>query len=519
MKIKHKLSWGFGLMAVLVLMVALLALRSLSREHEQFERYSRELGARLALAHQLEDAANARAIGARNLVLVADATQRETERQAVLAAHEAVGRSLSQLKALLAAQGEHAAGEQRFVADIEQVEQAYGPVALGIARLAMEGRHDEAVRRMNEDCRPLLARLTGSVGAYVRHGDEQAAEALEQAEAAYATSRAVMLAACALAMLLAAALAWAITRAVTVPIGTAVRVAQSVAAGDLGTPIDARRQDEPGQLLQSLATMRDNLVSLVSEVRRNAEGVAAASTQIAHGNHDLSRRTEQQAAALQQTAASMDELGSTVRHNADSALQADGLAQAASGIATQGGAAVAQVVQTMRGLEDSSRRIGEIIGVVDGIAFQTNILALNAAVEAARAGEHGRGFAVVAGEVRSLAQRCAEAAKDVRALIDDSVSRVAQGTAQADRAGATMAEVQQAVSRVTALMGEINNASAEQSRGMAQVGQAVNQMDQATQQNAALVEQSAAAAASLRQQAQRLVQAVAVFRLGSGQAA
>jgi methyl-accepting chemotaxis protein len=245
--------------------------------------------------------------------------------------------------------------------------------------------------------------------------------------------------------------------------------------------------------------------------------VATASAQIASGNSDLSGRTEEQASALEQTAASMEQLGSTVRQNADNARQANQLALNASTVAVQGGDVVAQVVGTMKGINDSSRKIADIIGVIDGIAFQTNILALNAAVEAARAGEQGRGFAVVASEVRSLAQRSAEAAKEIKGLITASVERVAQGTQQADLAGETMTEVVGAIRRVTDIMGEISAASSEQSTGVAQVGEAITQMDQATQQNAALVEESAAAADSLQRQAQELVQAVAVFRLDDAQ--
>ena len=264
----------------------------------------------------------------------------------------------------------------------------------------------------------------------------------------------------------------------------------------------------------SLNAMHQSLASVVSDVRNNADSVAVASEQIAKGNADLSRRTEQQASALQQTAASMDELSSTVQQNADNARQVNQLALGASQVAVKGGTVVQEVVGAMQDIHASSRQIGDIVGVIDSIAFQTNILALNAAVEAARAGEQGKGFAVVAAEVRTLAQRSAQAAREIKQLITDSATRVSQGTELADLAGATMAEVLQSIQRVTDLMGEISNASDEQSAGVAQVGQAMSQMDQVTQQNASLVEESAAAASSLKSQAQRLVQAVAIFRLG-----
>jgi methyl-accepting chemotaxis protein len=290
-------------------------------------------------------------------------------------------------------------------------------------------------------------------------------------------------------------------------------VAERVREGDLTQPVLDTARDEFSPLLQALQQMQDSLTHVVGAVRQSADGVATASSEISSGNHDLSRRTEQQASSLQQTAASMEQLGGTVRQNADNASQANQLAQGASRVAQEGGTVVAEVVDTMKGIHESSRRIADIIGTIDGIAFQTNILALNAAVEAARAGEQGRGFAVVAGEVRSLAQRSAEAAREIKGLITASVDQVARGNTLAARAGGTMDDVVAAIQRVTDIMGEISAASTEQSSGVNQVGQAVTQMDQATQQNAALVEQSAAAAESLKQQANQLVQAVAVFKL------
>lgn len=287
---------------------------------------------------------------------------------------------------------------------------------------------------------------------------------------------------------------------------------QRVTAGDLATPVPLKAGDNTS-VMALLSQMQASLARVVASVRQNSESVATASAQIAQGNQDLSSRTEQQASALQQTAATMEELGTTVRNNADNARQANQLAQGASAVAGQGGEVVSKVVATMRGINDSSRKIGDIISVIDGIAFQTNILALNAAVEAARAGEQGRGFAVVASEVRSLAQRSAEAAKEIKALIGRSVEQVDQGTVLVDQAGKTMGEIVGSIQRVTDIVAEITAASVEQSSGVHQVGEAVSQMDQATQQNAALVEESAAAAESLKSQAQQLVQAVAVFQL------
>ncbi len=344
---------------------------------------------------------------------------------------------------------------------------------------------------------------------------EIAGRAEVEAQASYDQAWIEMLASASISLALGVLLAWRITRSVVRPTREATEVARRVAGGDLGSRIHIEGRDEPAELLTALRDMQVNLCTIVATVRGNAEGVATASAQIAQGNQDLSSRTEQQASALQQTAASMEQLGGTVKSNADNASQADRLAHGASEVAQRGGEVVAQVVDTMRGIDDASKKIVNIIGVIDGIAFQTNILALNAAVEAARAGEQGRGFAVVAGEVRSLAQRCAEAAKEIKSLIAASAGRVEHGVTLVSQAGTTMQEVATAIEHVTHIMGEISTASGEQSDGVVQVGAAITQMDRNTQQNAALVEESAAAAESLKTQAQRLVDAVAVFRLAA----
>ena len=319
-------------------------------------------------------------------------------------------------------------------------------------------------------------------------------------------------------VLVALLLAVSIIRSVTRPIAQAVEIAHHIASGDLTQKIVVTGRDETGRLMAAMQTMQDALGAVVSSVRQGAEGVATASAQIAQGNQDLSSRTEQQASALEETSASMEEMGSTAQQNADNARAASQLALSASTVAQQGGEVVGQVVSTMREIQHSSQKINDIIGVIDGIAFQTNILALNAAVEAARAGEQGRGFAVVAGEVRTLAQRSAEAAKEIKQLINASVERVEQGTTLVDQAGSTMQEVVQSIQRVTDIVGEISSASQEQNAGVSQVSEAVSNMDQATQQNAALVEESASAATSLQQQADQLLKAVSVFRIAGASA-
>ena len=318
------------------------------------------------------------------------------------------------------------------------------------------------------------------------------------------------------ALAIGAACGWLLTRSITRPLAHAVGLARQVASGDLTADIRAESRDEVGDLVLALKTMNDNLLKTVTEVRAGTETIVTASQQIASGNLDLSSRTEQQASSLEETASSMEELTSTVRQNADNARQANVLAKNASQIAAHGGEVVSQVVDTMASINASSKKIGDIIAVIDGIAFQTNILALNAAVEAARAGEQGRGFAVVASEVRNLAQRSAAAAKEIRGLISDSVTKVEAGGRLVDEAGVTMQEIVQGIGRVTDIMADITSASAEQSTGIEQVNEAITQMDGVTQQNAALVEEAAAAAASLQEQATTLAQLVSVFNVGHG---
>ncbi|MDO8449601.1 MAG: methyl-accepting chemotaxis protein [Rhodoferax sp.] len=369
---------------------------------------------------------------------------------------------------------------------------------------------------VTEKIRPLYTPVGAGIEALMKLQLDEAKKEFDAAEARYVTIRIIAISSIVAGVLFAFVFGLALVRGIARSLTQAMDAANAVAQGDLSHPIPVGGQDEVAQLLKALSAMQQSLAKVVSTVRSGSEGVATASAQIASGNHDLSSRTEQQASALEETAASMEELSSTVKQNADSARQANQLALNASTVAVRGGEVVAQVVDTMKGINDSSKKISDIISVIDGIAFQTNILALNAAVEAARAGEQGRGFAVVASEVRSLAGRSADAAKEIKSLINASVERVDQGSVLVDQAGTTMSEVVSSIKRVTDLMGEISAASNEQSQGVSQVGEAVSQMDQVTQQNAALVEEMAAAASSLKSQAQDLVNTVAVFKLSAG---
>ncbi|MFC7462117.1 methyl-accepting chemotaxis protein [Hydrogenophaga defluvii] len=388
-----------------------------------------------------------------------------------------------------------------------------------LIELSRTNRNDQARTLLRGESQKMFDEGSNRLLELVDLNTKGGQDASAYADQVYASSRIALIVASAIAVVLAVVAAALFSRWLSRQLGGephyAVAVASQIADGKLAMDVLTRAGDNQS-ILAAMARMREQLAGVVGQVRQNAESVASASAQIATGNQDLSGRTEEQASALEETAASMEELSTTVKQNADNASQANQLAVSASSVAVKGGAEVQEVVATMRSINEASRRIADIIGVIDGIAFQTNILALNAAVEAARAGEQGRGFAVVASEVRNLAQRSANAAKEIKELISASTQRVDQGTTLVDQAGHTIQEVVDAIRRVTDIMGEITAASAEQSAGVSQIGEAVTQMDQATQQNAALVEESAAAADGLRQQAAQLLQVVSVFQLPAG---
>jgi len=401
-----------------------------------------------------------------------------------------------------------------LLAKVSDARNAYrGPRADLLARKAAGEDVQDALTTV---LKPLAVSYLDAIGQIDQFQLESFNRGLAQVDEKAQSGSQILLAGGALALLIGAWLGYLLSRSIRDPIRMATQHAQQISVGNLTEHIHSSGRDEAAEMLTALKDMQQSLIKMVSQVRSGSQRVADASAEIAQGNNDLSARTEQQASALEQTAASMEQLGATVKQNSDGARQANQLALSASAVAVQGGEVVAQVVDTMKGINDSSRRIADIISVIDGIAFQTNILALNAAVEAARAGEQGRGFAVVASEVRSLAGRSAEAAKEIKSLIGASVERVEQGSAQVEKARDTMTEVVGSIRRVTDLMGEISAASNEQAMGVAQVGEAVAQMDQTTQQNAALVEQMAAAASSLKSQAQELVGTVAAFKVEGG---
>ncbi|MDP9901102.1 methyl-accepting chemotaxis protein [Variovorax ginsengisoli] len=395
----------------------------------------------------------------------------------------------------------------------------YRELAETALRLDREEKDAEALALMTSSVTPAFQKVDDLLSDLVDFNVELGKKANQEGGDVAASSRHAIWTLIALALALSTIISLLISRSITRPLGgepsQVVDAANAIAEGDLSRTIAVKSGDSESAVAR-MAVMQENLAKVVHTVRHNAESVAAASSQIAQGNQDLSSRTEEQASALEETAASMEQLSTTVKQNADNAQQANQLSQTASKVAEQGGSVVSRVVGTMREINESSRRISDIISVIDGIAFQTNILALNAAVEAARAGEQGRGFAVVAGEVRTLAQRSAEAAKEIKALIATSVGRVAQGSSLVDEAGRTMEDVVRSIGQVNQIVAGISRASGEQSTGVTQIGEAIGQMDEATQQDAALVEQSAAAAQNLRDQAQQLVQAVAVFKLSGG---
>ncbi|MGE8656466.1 MAG: methyl-accepting chemotaxis protein [Achromobacter sp.] len=508
LSIGTRLTLGFG--TVLALLLALTGLSQYELTHIG--------GINQAITEQTWAKANAiniidvttRANARANLELIVNTDPRAAEMlfARIDTNRKAIDQALETLRPLFRTED-----ERQKLRLLEDVRGRYVQSFQGVGALLKRGERDAARQRLLEETLPLLDNLQDRVSEVSRIQSDEMVDASAASQRVIDGAGNMNLILSGVAIVLGGLFAWRVARSITAPLALAVTVAETVARGDLGQPIHADSRDETGRLLLALHDMQDKLAGAVRTIRAGAETISSAAGQIAAGNTDLSSRTEEQAASLEETAASMEELASTVKQNADNARQANQLVASASSIAQRGGTVVSAVVSTMGDISASSRKISEIVSVIDGIAFQTNILALNAAVEAARAGEQGKGFAVVAGEVRSLAQRSAQAAREVKTLIEASVSKVAEGATHAENAGTTMQEVVASVQRVTDIMGEIAAASHEQASGIEQVNRAVSQMDEVTQQNAALVEEAAAAAGSMQDQAHALVRAVGVFRL------
>jgi len=490
-----------------------MALNALNTSTESFSHYVNGVKARDDAAGEVRTAVDRRAIAARNLVLVTTPQDLALEKAAVEGAETDVQANLAHLNDLVAKGGDVPEHAKELVGEINRVEKSYGPVATAIVNLALNNQHDQAIAKMNNECRPLLLQLVNATNAYATYTRSREQALVEDFDQRATRQRDFLIAICVASIMLAMLAGSYITRSITRSILMAVQIAKAVAKGDLSHRVEVRGNDETRDLLEALKEMSEHLTDIVTRVRDSSSSISGAAGEIAAGNADLSQRTEEQAASLEETAASMEQLSTTVKQNAENAKQAKELASNASDVSQRGSQVVVQVVNTMRGISESSNKIADITGIIEGIAFQTNILALNAAVEAARAGEQGRGFAVVASEVRSLAQRSSAASKEIKALISASVQQIHDGSALASKAGDTIQEATQAVARVTGIMGEIADASDEQSRGVEQVNQAIGQMDNVTQQNAALVEQAAAASQSLDDQGKQLSETMAFFHL------
>ncbi len=517
-----RLALGFGAVLALMMVLTALAVSRVGQIDAALNHINDVNNVKQRHAINFRGSVHDRAIALRDVVLASDnaGAQPALERIRVLAAD--YERAAVALDALFAARGDILPEERAALAAIKEEEGKAQPLIAQVSALRLGGDLEGARSLLAREAGPAFVAWLASVNRLIDLEEALSKTAAEGARALSGSFLAWMALLCAIAVAIGALGAWIISRGLLRQLGGqpdyAMRIAGSIAAGELGVRIDTAPGDR-SSLLYAMQGMRDSLVGIVSQVRAGTLTIADASTEIAAGNQDLAQRTERQARTLMDTAASMEELTGTVRQNADNARQANALAESASSVALRGGAVVGQVVETMATINDSSKQIADIVGVIDSIAFQTNILALNAAVEAARAGEQGRGFAVVAGEVRNLAQRSAAAAHQIKDLIQASVERVDAGARLVDAAGSTMDEIVTSVKRVTDIMAEISLASAEQSAGIEQVNAAIGRMDEATRQNAALVEQASAAAGALQDEAAGLAQVVSVFKTTQAQPA
>ena len=515
MKVGSRLAAGFGLVLVLLGIAMGLSINRMSAIQAKIDQIVNINNEKVMQVMTMRGTVSDRMIAVRNVVILTEAADMKPEVQRIHDQQAKFATSEAHLAKLLE-DASTTEGEKSLLLRVREKHEMMLPLLDKATQLGLENKVPEATKVLIGEIRPVQKLLMGELTGLAELEEKISKDAGNEAQATYESGRNMLLILGAFALLLGAAAAFIITRGLVKQLGGepnyAANVASKIAAGDLEAQIDLQSGDNSSMLF-AMKAMRDNLADIVQQVRNGTDTIATASSEIAAGNLDLSSRTEQQASSLEETASSMEELTSTVRQNAENAGQANQLAVTASEVAQRGGDVVSEVVDTMAQINASARKIVEIIGVIDGIAFQTNILALNAAVEAARAGEQGRGFAVVATEVRSLAQRSAAAAKEIKSLIGDSVDKVESGSKLVGQAGVTMDEVVASVRRVTDIMGEITAASQEQSAGIEQVNQAITQMDQVTQQNAALVEEAAAAADSLQEQAASLSEIVSVFRV------
>jgi methyl-accepting chemotaxis protein len=507
-RIGQRLTIGFGLVIGLLVMLAGLALARINSLSGELNALVQVTYPRTELANRMKADLNEVSRGLLSTLVMSDEGQVKEEVARIVRFSKDNDERLAELQKLVTEPE-----DLQLLEQITKLRDKSVKAQNAVVSMVSENLKEDAMTKFLFSVRPVHTKYFAALDQLIerQNGFMDAAGASSKAQAR--KTEALILGLAVLAALISVAVALLATRSITRPLNRAVRIAQQVATGDLSATIHSNSQDETGQLMAALDHMNRSLQGIVGNVRQGTESIASASSQIATGNADLSIRTEQQAASLQQTSSAMGELTRIVRQNADNARQADQLASSASSVATQGGQVVAQVVDTMGSIDASSRKIVDIISVIDGIAFQTNILALNAAVEAARAGEQGRGFAVVAGEVRILAQRSATAAKEIKSLISESVEKVEQGSRLVTQAGSTMQDVVASVQRVSGIISEITHASQSQSEGIEAVNNSIHQMDSVTQQNAALVEEAAAAAESMQHQAHNLAAVVSVFKL------
>jgi len=517
MRVGTRLGIGFALVMVLLAGVTALGIMNMAQVQQRLEKVLTVNNVQSRLAATMRNAVMDRMISLRNVALVQDAAEMEQEVDRISSQNQQYLSAEEQLAQMLAS-AESASETKAVLEKVKAAADAAKPLMAKAMEQGQARQQAEATRILLTEVRPVQQQWLDALDELVKTVDKQSILYGFDSSANYETARNLMLILGGIALLMGVAAAFFITRSLLRQLGgepsVAVELAERIAGGDLTVAIDVKPNDQTS-MLHALREMRDSLAKLVAQVRAGTDAIASASSEIAAGNMDLSSRTEEQASSLEQTASSVEELTSTVKQNADNARQANTLAQSASEVATQGGTVVSQVVETMGSINESSKKVVDIISVIDGIAFQTNILALNAAVEAARAGEQGRGFAVVAAEVRSLAQRSAAAAKEIKELIGNSVERVEAGSKLVDQAGETMEEIVTSIRRVSDIIGEITAASTEKTAGIEQINLAITQMDGATQQNAALVEEAAAAAQSLQSQAGKLAQLVGVFKVNN----